>query len=70
MKKIISIVILVIMLGTMVFTLTGCTFQIETSDNQVTASVDGDTTEKVDGVLDWIKERITRLFNSDSEVTE
>lgn len=64
MKKIISIIVLVIVLGVAIITLTGCTLQIETTDNSVSASVDGDTTEKVDNVIDWIKERLSRLFNT------
>lgn len=66
MKKIISIFVVIAVLMILLFTLTGCTLKIETTDNSVEASVDGDTTEKVDGVLDWIKERISRVFNSSS----
>ena len=70
MKKIISIIALIIVLGVAIITLTGCTLQIETTDNSVSASVDGDTTEKVDNIIDWIKERISRIFNtSDKEET-
>lgn len=70
MKKIVTIMILlVVMLGIMI-SLSGCTLKIETTDNSVSASVDGDTTEKVDGVLDWIKERLNRVFNtSDTKET-
>ena len=64
MKKIISIIVLIIVLGVATIILTGCTLQIETTDNSVSASVDGDTTERVDSVLDWIKERLSRLFNT------
>lgn len=71
MKKIISIIVLIIVLGVATIILTGCTLQIETTDNSVSASVDGDTTERVDSVLDWIKERLSRLFNtSDGNQTE
>ena len=63
MKKIVSIVLVIVMLSMGVFLLTGCTLTVETSDNSVSASVDGDTTEKVDGILDWVKERLSRLFN-------
>ena len=71
MKKIISIIVLIIVLGVATIMLTGCTLQIETTDNSVSASVDGDTTERVDSVLDWIKERLSRLFNtSDGNQTE
>ena len=71
MKKIISIIVLILVLGVATIMLTGCTLQIETTDNSVSASVDGDTTERVDSVLDWIKERLSRLFNtSDGNQTE
>lgn len=71
MKKIISIIALVIVLGMCTFIFTGCTLQVETTDNSVSASVDGDTTEKVDNIIDWIKARLSRLFNtSDNGTTE
>lgn len=65
MKKIITIVLLVIMLLMGIMLLTGCTLTVETTDNSVSASVDGDTTEKVDGILDWIKGRLNRVFSTD-----
>lgn len=63
MKKIVSIVLLIVMLSMGIFLLTGCTLTLETSDNSVSASVDGDTTEKVDGIIGWIKERLSRVFD-------
>ena len=63
MKKVVSIIILVVMLSLGILFLTGCTLTVETSDNSVSASVDGDTTEKVGGVIDWIKERLDRVFD-------
>ena len=62
MKKIVLTMVLVTLLTVAMFALTGCTLQIETTDNSVSASVDGDTTEKVDSILDWVKERIQRVF--------
>ena len=47
--------------------LSGCTVKVETTDNSVSASIDGKTTEKVDGVIDWIKERISRIFKTSEE---
>lgn len=71
MKKVISIIVLVIILGVSTITLTGCTLQIETTDSSVSASVDGDTTEKVDNIIDWIKARISRVFSTtDKEETK
>ena len=63
MKKIITILILVVMISCGLLLLTGCKLTVETTDNSVSASVDGETTEKVGGVIDWIKERIDRVFN-------
>ena len=57
-----TVAIIVILTGAM-FTLTGCKLTVETTSNSVTASVDGETSEKVDGVLGWIKQRLQRLFN-------
>ena len=67
MKKVVSIIILVVMLSLGVLFLTGCTLTVETSDNSVSASVDGETTEKVGGVFDCIKERFERIFDVEVE---
>lgn len=66
MKKVISIVLVIVILGLSAMFLTGCTLTFETTDNSVSATVDGDTTEKVDNIIDWITERIRRVFNTDS----
>ncbi len=66
MKKIISIISLIVVLLVLAVFLTGCTLTFEATDNSVSATVDGETTEKVDNVIDWIKERIERVFNTDS----
>ena len=63
MKKVVSIIILVVMLSLGLLFLTGCKLTVETTDNSVSASVDGETTEKVGGVIDWIKERLDRIFD-------
>lgn len=67
MKKIISIIFVIIILAVSVLCFTGCTLTVETTDNSVSASVDGDTTEKVDNVIDWITERIRRVFNNGND---
>ena len=69
MKKIFLKSALIIILLCSLFFLTGCTMQIETTDNSVSASVDGDTTEKVDGILDWIGNRLRRVFKTESSET-
>lgn len=65
MKKIKNVILVGVVLLFLMFTLTGCTLTVETTNNSVTASVDGDTTEQVDNVLDWIKERVQRVFNTE-----
>lgn len=67
MKNLVLTIFTIIVLFSSLFIFSGCKLEIETTDNSVTASVDGDTTEKVDNVLDWIKERLSRLFNTDKE---
>ncbi len=67
MKKILLTIILVIILIIGMVSLSGCTVKVETTDNSVSASIDGKTTEKVDGVIDWIKERISRIFKTSEE---
>lgn len=67
MKKIIVTGLLIFLLVLSVFMLSGCTLQIETTDNSVSASVDGDTTEKVDNIIDWIKARLNKLFKTDNQ---
>ena len=71
MKNLIVKILLIIVLMSMVLVLSGCTLKIETTDNSISASVDGETTEKVDGIIDWIKDRIGRIFkNSKTETTQ
>ena len=70
MKKVILTIIMIVILTVALFTLTGCTLQIETTDNSVSASVDGETTERVDSVIDWIKVRIDRVFNTEDQPAE
>lgn len=67
MKNLVLTIFIIIVLFSSLFIFSGCKLEIETTDNSVTASVDGDATEKVDNILDWIKERLSRLFNTDKE---
>lgn len=67
MKNLVLTIFTIIVLFSFLFIFSGCKLEIETTDNSVSASVDGDTTEKVDNILDWIKERIDRVFNTDKE---
>lgn len=66
MKKVVSIILVVSILFISTLFFTGCTLTVETTDNTVSASVDGDTTEKVDNIIDWITERIRRIFKTET----
>ncbi len=70
MKNIIVKILLAIVLMGMVMVLSGCTLKIETTDNSVSASVDGETTEKVDSIIDWIKDRVSRIFKTENTATQ
>lgn len=67
MKQLVLTIVTVVILISFMFILSGCKLEIEATDNTVSASVDGDTTEKVDNIIDWIKERLSRLFDTDKE---
>lgn len=67
MKNLVLTIFIIIVLFSSLFIFSGCKLEIETTDNSVTASVDGDTTEKVDNIIDWIKERLSRIFDTDKE---
>lgn len=67
MKNLFITIFTVIVLFSFMFILSGCKLEIEATDNTVSASVDGDTTEKVDNIIDWIKERLSRLFDTDNK---
>lgn len=69
MKKLVLGIFVTIVLISLLFILSGCTLKIETTDNSVSASVDGETTEKVDGIIDWIKQRLDRVFTTEKEVS-
>lgn len=70
MKNLFITIFTVIVLFSFMFILSGCKLEIETTDNSVSASVDGDTTEKVDNIIDWIKERLSRIFNTEEKQKE
>ena len=63
MKSILVKFLLIIVIMFLMVAMSGCTLKIETTDNSVSASVDGDTTEKVDNIIVWIKERLRGLFD-------
>ena len=63
MKKVILIIIMVLILFITLFTLTGCKITAETYDNGVSVEVDDATKGTFENILDWITERIDRVFN-------
>ena len=63
MKNLIVKILIGILLVAMLFVLSACTLQIETTDNSVSASVDGETTERVDSVIDCVKDRLKRFIS-------
>ncbi len=65
MKQSVLTIVTVVILISFMFILSGCKLEIEANGNTVSASVDGDTTEKVDNIIDWIKGRLSRLFDTD-----
>ena len=69
MKNLIVKILLGILLVAMLFVLSACTLQIETTDNSVSASVDGETTERVDSVIDWVKDRLKRFISVEGTTT-
>lgn len=62
MKKLVLIVVILAILTGALFTLTGCSLKIETDDNSVSASVDEETQSTFESIIDWIVERLDRIF--------
>ena len=63
MKKVILIVTILVILFVALFTLTGCKISAETTDNGVSVEVDDATKGTFENILDWITERIDRIFD-------
>ena len=61
-RKIIALAMLLI-LSFCLLCFTGCTFTAEAQDNTVTLSVDEETSGTVNNIIDWIKERLDRVFD-------
>lgn len=64
MKKVVLIIVLILILTVSLFTLTGCKISAETHDNGVSVEVDDATKGTFESILDWITERIDRIFNA------
>lgn len=63
MKKVIVSLTILLILSCALFTLTGCEISARTDDNSISISVDEDTKGTFERILDWIQERIDRIFN-------
>ena len=62
MKKVVLIFVVITILTIALFTLTGCSITFETDDNSISASVDEETKGTFEGIVDWIVERLDRIF--------
>lgn len=70
MKKVVLILVTITILLFMLFTLTGCSITAETSENSVSVSVDEETQSTFENIVDWVVERLHRIFvTEDSEKT-
>lgn len=65
MKKVVLILIMIVILSVALFTLTGCKITAETTDNGVSVEVDDATKGTFENILDWITERIDRIFDAE-----
>ena len=63
MKKVVLSLLIFIILSCALFTLTGCEISAKTGENSVSVSVDDETKGTFESILDWIQERIDRIFN-------
>ena len=62
LKTVILSIVLLAILSCSLFTLTGCEISARTDENSVSVSVDDETKGTFDSILDWIQERIDRIF--------
>lgn len=56
-------IVLLVILSFSLFTLTGCEISAKTDDNSISVSVDDETKGTFESIIDWIQERIDRIFN-------
>lgn len=63
LKEIVLILLIIVILTGLMFTLSGCEVSAKTDSNSVSISVDQETKGTFKGILDWIQERIDRIFN-------
>ena len=67
MRKIVLVLIIVAILSVAMFTLTGCSFTVETDENSISASVDEETQGTFERIIDWIVERLDRIFVTEDQ---
>ena len=70
MRKVVLVLIIVAILSVAMFTLTGCSFTVETSDNSISASVDEETQGTFERIIDWIVERLDRIFVTEGKINK
>lgn len=63
MKKTILSLLLLAILTFSLFSLTGCEISAKTDENSLSFSVDDETKGTFEGIVSWIQERISRIFN-------
>lgn len=70
MKKVVLFLVTISILFVMLFSLTGCSITAETNENSVSVSVDEETQSTFENIVDWIVERLHRIFvTEDNEKT-
>lgn len=70
MKKIVLILVTISILTVALFTLTGCSVTFETDDNSISASVDEETKGTFERIVDWVVERLDRIFVTEDTGSE
>lgn len=67
LKNAILIFLTIIILISFLFILTGCKISAETYENGVSVEVDDSTKGTFENILNWIEERISRIFKTSNE---
>lgn len=70
MKKVVLILVTITILTVALFTLTGCSITAETNDNSISVSVDEETKGTFEGIVDWVVERLDRIFVTEDNISE
>lgn len=70
MKKIVLSLVTIAILTIALFTLTGCSITAETNDNSISVSVDEETKGTFEGIIDWVVEKLDRIFVTEDNINE